>query len=151
MKHSSPHFLTHPLLVSILLLACVFIFPYIYFTKQNDNQTTLISLISTNRLVLTNQIISTNQVISNIGVSSKQQHLISVFVGTTCTMQIRADSFSIKDGILLCQALNHDFYIVGSMHSIVIEEVKQGTTTVTALLNKPVSERKEQSEKPLFP
>lgn len=149
MKRSAPNFLTY--LISIFTLG-IFLSLCIYLIKQNHNQISLINALSTNHIILTNQVILTNQIIlpaqiiSTNGVSSSHSHLISVLVGSTCTMQIRADNFLFKDGILSCQALNHDFYIVGTMHSIVIEEIKPGIQPITLLLNKP-SERKETNEK----
>ncbi len=69
-------------------------------------------------------------------ISVKSSHLISIFVGTTCTMQISADSFYVKDNILFYEALGRKFYILGSMHSIVVEEIKQGVIPITQLSEK---------------
>ena len=168
MKRSSPNFLVflttciiHPLfLLSIFLIFTAIFLDYFtdrFINKQNHNQAALINAVSTNHTILTNQVISINQFTNQIilpaqiipgnNVFSTNPHLISILVGSTCTMQINAENFSIKDGILLCQSLGHNFYIAGSMHSIVIEEIKLGSPIVTSLLNKP-PEQKGQNGKP---
>lgn len=151
----------HPFfLLSIFLIFTSVFLDYLtdgFTNKQNRNRAALISAISTNHTILTNQIIFNNQFTNQIilpahiiltnGISSTRPHLISILVGSTCTMQINAENFLIKDGVLSCQSLGHNFYIAGSMHSIVIEEIKSGVPTVTALLNRP-PEQKGPNGKP---
>lgn len=126
---------------TILIVLCsVGYFAYKDMRIRNDN---LFSSLSTNRLVFNNYL--TNQTAS---ASSKAIHFISIFVGATPTMQIKADGFTFKDGILTCRALDRDFYIIGSMHSIVIEEIKAGQTPITSYLNRPPpSPSSQQQEK----
>lgn len=148
MKHQfKPLFLLKVIFgASIFLISFFLLSHQLQSIDKKVNQTALLQTISTNHTALTNQIVNlTSQLTTNgAGISSKQPHLISIMVGTTCVMQIRADNFSIKDGILSCQALNHDFHFLGSMHSIIIEEIKPGQQTITTLFNRP-PERKEQT------
>lgn len=125
--------------LSILTITTIFYFLYHSHINQKQ-QTDFYKSISTNHYTINNQTILTNNVIGDIGINLKNNHLISVFVGTTCTMQIKADNFSIKDGILTCQSANRNFYIMGSMHSIVIEEMKSGQSTITAIPNNKLTE-----------
>lgn len=146
---------------SFILGILFFIFVTIYLSESRANRTVekyVLQTISTNlqtisttfQIISTNfQTISTNQLISRSGFSAKNPHLISVFVGTTPTIQIRVDNFSFKDGVLFCQVLNRDFYIIGSMHSILIEEIKTGINPIINILRVPAQQKEQnQYEKP---
>lgn len=139
MKHpTSPYFFNF--FIIFLLIAALFYIVYNIETSRSI-QSGVVSSLSTNRLVLNNYL--TNQLIE---ISSKTPHLISVFVGITPTMQIKADSFSFKGGILTCYAVDRDFHIIGSMHSVVIEEIKAGQSPITLYLNKPPQTQEKQNE-----
>lgn len=144
MKYSSPNFSTHPFFLLSIVIFFVLFLGY-FGNKQNRNQATLISNLSTNHTILTNQIILPAPIILTNGVFSTNLHLISVFVGSIRTMQIRADNFSFKDSVLSCHALDRNFYIIGSIHSIVIEEIKSGQDPVTFYLNKPSPEKQKDN------
>lgn len=64
-------------------------------------------------------------------------------------MQIRADNFSFKDNVLFCQVIDRNFYIIGSMHSIVIEEIRLGISPITTYLNRP-SQKDPNENSPLI-
>lgn len=138
MKTTQTKFFTAPeIFITIIIIIVIAVFGYRLYLIKEENAINQTKLIQTLRPAPTNYISPT------ITLSSKNPHLISVFVGTTCTMQINAESFSIKDGVLSCFALSHEFHIMGAMHSIVIEEIKPGIETITSVLNQPPQEKKQ--------